>query len=108
MNRPLPTGVVTFLMTDVEASTRVWREASDAAALMARQLALIAAAVDAAGGVRPVDQGEADSVLAAFASPGDALAAAFAAQRVLYERDGSAGDAAHRTFLRSDFRGGQS
>ena len=27
MDRTLPTGVVTFLMSDVEASTRLWRDA---------------------------------------------------------------------------------
>ena len=43
----LPTGVVTFLLTDVEASTRLWRESSDAAAAMQRHATLIA---DAASG----------------------------------------------------------
>src|SRR5207247_507687 len=51
----LPLGVVTFLMTDVESSTRLWRESPEAAALIARQTELIAAAVARHGGVR--DQG---------------------------------------------------
>ena len=84
MDRTFPTGVVTFLMSDVESSTRLWRDAPDeAAAVMARQAALLIHAIDAAGGVRPADQGEGDSVLAAFARPGDALTAALDAQRAL-------------------------
>src|SRR5262249_36440244 len=72
---------VTFLMTDVEASTSLWRAAQGAAALMARQAELIGEAVAKHGGVRPADQGEGDSPLAAFARPPAALAAALGAQR---------------------------
>src|SRR5437867_8623221 len=77
----LPLGVVTFLMTDVESSTRLWRESAEAAALIARQTELIAAAVARHGGVRPLEQGEGDSTVAAFARASDALAAALEAQR---------------------------
>ncbi len=83
MSSELPQGVVTFLMTDVEASTRIWRDSPHAGAAMARQADLIAAAVAKHGGVRPADQGEGDSTLAAFARPRDALAAACEAQRAL-------------------------
>ncbi len=83
MDPELPTGVVTFLMTDVEASTAIWRDSPHAAAAMARQAELIGGAVAKHGGVRPADQGEGDSALAAFARPGDALAAACDAQRAL-------------------------
>jgi predicted ATPase/class 3 adenylate cyclase/DNA-binding CsgD family transcriptional regulator len=79
----LPTGVVTFLMTDVESSTALWRDSPHAAAAMARQAELIGDAIAKHGGARPVDQGEGDSALAAFARPGDALAAACDAQRGL-------------------------
>src|SRR5439155_140087 len=79
----LPLGVVTFLMTDVESSTRLWRESAEAAALIARQTELIAAAVARHGGVRPLEQGEGDSTVAAFARASDALAAALEAQRAL-------------------------
>jgi len=78
-----PIGVVTFLVTDVVASTRLWRESPLAGAALARQAELIAAAVGRHGGVRPPDQGEGDSSLAAFARPADALAAALDAQRSL-------------------------
>jgi len=78
-----PAGVVTFLVTDVVASTRLWRESPCAGAALARQAELIAAAVCRHGGTRPPDQGEGDSSLAAFARPADALAAALEAQRAL-------------------------
>lgn len=77
-------GIVTFLLTDVEASTRLWREVPHAAALMARQAELIAAAVERHGGVRPIEQGEGDSIVAAFARSSDALAAALEAQQMLH------------------------
>jgi len=32
-DRPLPTGVVTFLMTDVEGSTRMWEERPEVASV---------------------------------------------------------------------------
>ena len=79
----LPTGVVTFLLTDVEASTRLWRESPDAAAAIQRHATLIADAVARHGGVQPIEQGEGDSTVSAFARASDALAAALDAQRAL-------------------------
>src|SRR5262245_10572015 len=81
----LPTGVVTFLLTDVEASTRLWRESPEAAAAMTRQAEIIAAAVARHGGVQPLEQGEGDSTVSSFARASDALAAALDAQRALRE-----------------------
>jgi class 3 adenylate cyclase len=50
-DRPLPTGVVTFLMTDVEGSTRMWEERPEIASfVVARHEALIGAAVGDLGG----------------------------------------------------------
>ncbi len=83
MDCGLPLGVVTFLLTDVESSTRIWRESPRAAALMARQSELIAAAIARHEGVRPADQGEGDSLFAVFVRPSAALAAALDAQRAL-------------------------
>lgn len=40
-NSSLPRGVVTFLLTDVESSTRLWQTAPDAASLMQRQATII-------------------------------------------------------------------
>ena len=80
----LPTGTVTFLLTDVEGSSRQWEQASDAMAVaIARHYGLLEEAIVAHGGVRPVEQGEGDSVVGAFARASDALAAALDAQRAL-------------------------
>ncbi len=71
----LPVGTVTFLLTDVEGSTRLWEANQDeTAAAIARHYEILDAAVGAAGGVRPVEQGEGDSIVAAFATAKDALA----------------------------------
>ncbi|HTO57877.1 MAG TPA: NB-ARC domain-containing protein, partial [Pseudomonadales bacterium] len=79
----LPTGVVTFLLTDVVGSTRIWQQSPHAARALARHAELIHAAIAEHDGVRPPDQGEGDSTLSAFARPGAAVAAALAAQRAL-------------------------
>jgi class 3 adenylate cyclase len=73
----LPAGTVTFLLTDVEGSTRLWESASEAmGAAIRRHYQLLDAAVALHGGVRPQEQGEGDSVVAAFTRASDALAAA--------------------------------
>ncbi len=77
----LPVGTVTLLLSDVEGSVRLWeadREAMSAA--VARLDALIEDAVGRHGGVRPVEQGEGDSFVAAFSRASDALACALALQ----------------------------
>ncbi len=77
----LPTGTVTFLLTDIAGSTRGWEDDPQAMAkAVARHYDLIAEAVGRYGGVRPVEQGEGDSVVAAFSRASDALAAAVDAQ----------------------------
>ena len=80
----LPAGTVTFLLTDIESSTR--NSEADRAAMagaVARHYELLDRAVVDHGGLRPVEQGEGDSVVAAFARASDAIAAALAAQRAL-------------------------
>ena len=81
----LPVGTVTFLLTDIAGSTQLWEhEPQDTMqAAVVRHYAILAAAVEAHRGVRPQEQGEGDSVVAAFARPSDALAAASAAQLAL-------------------------
>ena len=80
----LPEGTVTFLLTDVEGSTRLWEtRPGDMPAAIARHYEILDAVVTAHRGVRPVEQGEGDSVVAAFASARDAIAAAVAAQLTL-------------------------
>jgi predicted ATPase/class 3 adenylate cyclase/DNA-binding CsgD family transcriptional regulator len=75
---------VTFLLTDVEASTRAWQSDSAAAATaITRQEEILAAAITAHNGFRPVEQGEGDSVVGAFARASDAVVAAVEAQLAL-------------------------
>ena len=77
----LPVGTVTFLLTDVENSTRQWEVEPEAmAAAIARHYALLDDAIASHNGVRPVEQGEGDSVVGAFARASDALAAVLDAQ----------------------------
>ena len=80
----LPVGTVTFLLTDVEASTRQWEAEPEAMAVaIARHYAVLDDAITAHNGVRPIEQGEGDSVVGAFARASDAVAAAVDAQRAL-------------------------
>ena len=78
----LPTGTVTFLLSDVKASTRRWEVVPDAMAVaISRTYELLDAAIVDHGGVRPVEQGEGDSVVGAFSRASDAVLAAIGAQR---------------------------
>ncbi|MGH3751418.1 MAG: hypothetical protein ACRDRP_01775 [Pseudonocardiaceae bacterium] len=82
--RSLPTGVVTFLLSDIEGSTPLWEGDEEVmGAAIARHDELLDAAIALHGGVRSVGQGEGDSVVGVFARPSDALAAALDAQRAL-------------------------
>ena len=65
----LPTGTVTLLLADVEGSTRLWETQPDAMKAAVERLdQTLAEAVAAHGGVRPVEQGEGDSFVIAFAA----------------------------------------
>ena len=80
----LPAGTVTFLLTDVESSTRLWEERpEEMPAAIARHYELLDDAAAVYGGVRPVEQGEGDSTVVAFARAGDAVRAAVDSQRAL-------------------------
>jgi predicted ATPase/class 3 adenylate cyclase len=75
----LPTGVVTFLFTDIEGSTRLLGQQPQAyAAALLRHDALMRAAVAKHGGV--IFETVGDAVYAAFGSPLDAVHSALAAQ----------------------------
>jgi len=81
----LPAGTVTFLLTDVEGSTPLWEADMDTMALaMARHEEILAGAIAANGGARPLEQGEGDNVVAAFNRASDAAATALTAQRALH------------------------
>jgi class 3 adenylate cyclase len=78
----LPTGTVTLLLADVEGSTRLWETGPDEMTTALAQLnKTVNAAVAAHDGVRPHEQGEGDSFVAAFARASDAVACALALQR---------------------------
>ena len=80
----LPAGTVTFLLTDVEGSTRLWEtRAPEMGPAIARHYAILDDAIQRFDGVRPVEQGEGDSVVAAFARAADAVQAALVAQLAL-------------------------
>lgn len=80
----LPTGTVTFLLTDVEESTRLWEAATDAmSGAMARHNTIAHEAIARHGGVLPKDQGEGDSVFAAFGRATDAVACTLHLQQSL-------------------------
>lgn len=80
----MPSGTVTFLLTDVEGSSRLW-EANPvlASAGIVRQRDILAEAVERHDGALPLEQGEGDSLVAAFDRATDALAAAADAQAAL-------------------------
>jgi class 3 adenylate cyclase len=80
--RLLPTGTVTLLLADVEGSTRLWETQPDEmGAAIARLDDTLRDLVEAHHGVRPVEQGEGDSFVLAFARASDAVACALALQR---------------------------
>jgi class 3 adenylate cyclase len=79
-----PSGVVTFLFTDVEGSTRRWE--ADAQAMRAALAAhdeVLRTAIEAHGGFPFKHTG--DGICAAFSSPRSAADAAVAAQQALHE-----------------------
>ena len=80
----LPTGTVTFLLTDVEGSTRLWGAHPHAMfQAMARHHQLLHQIIENNEGLLPRDQGEGDSIFAAFARATDAVAAAVQLQLAL-------------------------
>src|SRR5277367_1471280 len=77
-----PSGVVTFLFTDVEGSTRRWEADADAMQMaLAAHDEVLRGAIEARGGWLFKHTG--DGACAAFASPRSAVDAAVAAQRSL-------------------------
>jgi predicted ATPase/class 3 adenylate cyclase len=80
----LPTGLVTFLFTDIEGSTRLLQElGARYGEALAQERALLRAAFDRWGGYEVDTQG--DAFFVAFTNASDALACAAEAQRALAE-----------------------
>jgi class 3 adenylate cyclase len=65
--RALPTGVVTFLLTDIEGSTRLWESEPDAMrSALERHDGIVASCVRHLNGHVIKSKGEGDSVFAVF------------------------------------------
>ena len=80
----LPAGTVTLLMSDIGRSTRSWEAHPDTMRRAVPQHSkIVDDAVARHGGLRPVEQGEGDSIVAVFSRAADALEAALEAQRRL-------------------------
>lgn len=74
MDSRLPTGTVTFLMTDIEGSTRLWEDRSKAmAAAMRRHDALAEEVFTHHGGVVIKSRGEGDSLFVVFRTATQAI-----------------------------------
>jgi class 3 adenylate cyclase len=83
-DRPLQTGVITFLMTDVAGSTRMWEERPEVAgAVLERHEALIRALVHQHGGELIQSRGEGDSTFSVFPDACEAASAAVEIHRAL-------------------------
>jgi predicted ATPase/class 3 adenylate cyclase len=80
----LPEGVVTFLFTDIEGSTRLWEAHPEAMrTALVRHDALAATILEQHAGTLLKNRGEGDSLFAVFARASDALAAACAFELAL-------------------------
>ena len=79
-----PTGVVTFVLTDVVGSTELWDHAPDAmAAAIERHEEIVSEAVSGEGGLVLKTKGEGDSTFSVFVRTTDGLRAAYRLQRAL-------------------------
>ena len=78
----LPSGMVTFLFTDIEGSTQRWRHHEQVMqTAVNRHFDLLRGAIESHQGVYYTDVG--DAIQAAFSTPRAAVAAALDAQRAL-------------------------
>ncbi|HEV8275947.1 MAG TPA: DUF4062 domain-containing protein, partial [Streptosporangiaceae bacterium] len=90
----LPAGTVTFLLTDIEGSTRLWETVPEAMeAALERHNRLVTGVIEGRGGVVVTSRGEGDSFFAAFASAVAAVEAAGACQLRLNAEEWPAGAA---------------
>src|SRR5205809_904282 len=80
----LPAGTVTFLLTDIEGSTRLWESVPDAMEVaLERHNRLVSEVIGGHGGLVVTSRGEGDSFFAAFPSAVAAVEAAGACQLAL-------------------------
>ena len=82
----LPDGTITFLLTDVEGSAKLWERAPDAMSLaLARHDEIAAAIAERHHGTLIKSRGEGDSLFFVFDSPVSAISAAVALQLALFK-----------------------
>jgi predicted ATPase/class 3 adenylate cyclase len=82
--KELPSGVLTFLFTDVAGSTQKWeRNPAEMSSAMKLHDDILTREIESAGGVVVRLKGEGDSYFAVFTRATDSVAAAYAAQRSL-------------------------
>ena len=80
--KALPTGIVTFVFTDIEGSTKLVQALGDGyAGLLVEHCRIMRSAIAAHGGTEVATEG--DSFFAVFPAGSDALEATAAAQRQL-------------------------
>jgi class 3 adenylate cyclase len=83
-SRALPTGIVSFLLTDIEGSTRLWEaDHTVMAEALVRHDAIVGACVRRLNGHVVKSKGEGDSVFAVFNHARDAVTAALVLQCAL-------------------------
>jgi len=83
----LPTGTVTFVLGDVEGSSRLWEQHDRRMASALSELdALVDECLVGREGGRPLEQGEGDSFVAAFATATDAMGFALGLQLAIEQR----------------------
>jgi predicted ATPase/class 3 adenylate cyclase len=88
----LPTGTVTFLLTDIEGSTRLWETVPEAMEVaLERHDRLLSGVIGGHGGVVVTSRGEGDSLFAVFPGAVSAVEAAGACQLALGQEAWPAG-----------------
>jgi class 3 adenylate cyclase/MFS family permease len=81
---PLPEGIVTFLMTDIEGSTRLWEEDPERMAAALREHdEFTRRTISASGGILIKWRGEGDSTFSVFTDPVKAIEASMALQEAI-------------------------
>ena len=82
LHEKLPTGTITFLLTDIEGSTELWEQNQESMrGALIRHDAIFDAAVEVHSGVHVRPRGEGDSRFAVFQNAADAVAAAVEIQQ---------------------------
>ena len=79
-----PTGVITYLFTDLEGGTQLWQEhPGEMSGVLARHDALLTSVNEEHGGMVVRSRDEGDSLFAVFVRARDAAAAACAVQQAI-------------------------